>query len=644
MIAKVRTQPLAVRKSQRPNAQRTAAVLLIILQSVTLGVFMEAPIFAASIAIIALVGWLAPGHRLMFRGNTTRWFVFLGIGFATKFIFAPTDFNFDIAFVNTALAYEIACYCLVTQTLTLFFKQYAERLPIWFLALSVIGFTFCADVRISEVRRVAMAGMVAGYVCLWAFFATLTRQPVAGHAKRGWLYHSFSILIVLAAIVGGTTCSVVIHQHEQQLESALAAYLALADPGNARTGFSGRGGLSDVAEWKVVNSDEISLQVQYQDVPGYLRGRVFDTFVADRWRMTFQKRVLPSTTVDDWKGYRNSSESWSELYPPDVSKPPKIMRVWPVDEDTAGHFFLPLETPIVGTRTNSVMIDGTGLPFRDDEGDIMPFRAIGVGSPQPDERVDERYLEFSEPEEAVQQKLDEIFAGATSTQDKVRAISSYFQSNYRYQLGTRIPSDQRHRRLAYFITEMDHGHCEYFATATAIMLRMVGVPTRYVAGYVAQEKNQADGTWLARRRDAHAWVEAYDTEAGKWINVESTPEAGIPSPTRSNYSDYMMISVGQRFRALQFYLRNGQQWTIAYQLMQSLVAIIGIGSLLWVAIAYFKRSITRLVTLSTVSSRFSSPGTFPEVHAVTWPGRFRRSRTSMSLSTSAGGIMFTFPS
>lgn len=577
-----------------PNAQRTAAVLLILLQSATLGVFMEAPIFASSIAVIALVGWLAPRHQLMFRGNTTRWFVFLGIGFATKFVLAPANFDFDIAFVNTTLAYEIACYCLVTQVLTLFLFQYQKRLPIWFLALSVIGFTFSADVRINEFRRVVMGGMVAGYVCMWATYASLTRQPVKAHdVKRGWLYHGLSSLIVLFAIVGGTTCSVVIHQHEEHLESALAAYLALADPGNARTGFSGRGGLSDVAEWKVVNSDEISLQVQYRDVPGYLRGRVFDTFADDRWQMTFQKRVLPSTTVEDWKKYQNSGEFWSELYPPTVSKPPKIMEVWPVDEDTAGHFFLPLETPIVGARTNSVMIDGTGLPFREDEGDIMPFRAIGLGSPRPIHRIDDRYSVYPEPEPAVQQKLEQVFAGTVSTKDKVEAVSQHFRKNYQYQLGTRIPSGQRHRRLACFITDMDHGHCEYFATAAAIMLRMVGVPTRYVTGYVVQEKNQADGTWLARRRDAHAWVEAYDAESGKWLLVEPTPEAGVPTPTRTSYSNYAMITLEQRFRAFQFYIRNGQQWTVVYQLVQPMIVLIALGSLVGFSIPQLKRLIKR---------------------------------------------------
>lgn len=576
-----------------PSAQRTVAVLLVLLQSATLGVFMEAPIFASSVATIGIVGWLAPRHQLLISGNTTRWFVLLGIGFATKYIFAPSEFALDISFINTALAYEIVCYCLITQVLTLFLRQYEKRLPVWFLYLAVIGFIFSADARITEPRRIIMLVVVACYILLWVNYASLTRQSAKSPSRRGWLYHGLSSLIILATIAGGTTCSVVIHQHEKHLESALAAYLALADPGNARTGFSGRGGLSDVNEWKIVNSDDISLQIQYDDVPGYLRGRVFDTFEGDRWTMTFQKRVLPPTTVQDWSEYQLTDEIWSELYPPQVSDEPKIMQIWPIDEDTAGHFFLPLETPILAARTVSVMTDGTGLPFREDEGEIMPFRAIGIGSPQQVTKIDERYRSFPEAELRLQNKIDEVFADASTPQEKIRAVTHYFQQSYEYALGTKIPRDQRHRRLACFITDMNCGHCEYFATATAIMLRMVGVPTRYVTGYVAQERNQADGTWIARRRDAHAWVEAYDAVDRKWVVVESTPEAGIPSPATKTYSDYMLISLGQRFRAFQFYLRNGKQWTVATHLIQPIVAAIALGSLIWFVMTYSKRFIKR---------------------------------------------------
>ncbi len=56
------------------------------------------------------------------------------------------------------------------------------------------------------------------------------------------------------------------------------------------------------------------------------------------------------------------------------------------------------------------------------------------------------------------------------------------------------------------------------------MLRSVGVPARYVTGYVADEPSEdQSGLWLARNQDAHAWVEAFDDQTGRWFPVESTP-------------------------------------------------------------------------------------------------------------------------
>ena len=59
--------------------------------------------------------------------------------------------------------------------------------------------------------------------------------------------------------------------------------------------------------------------------------------------------------------------------------------------------------------------------------------------------------------------------------------------------------------------------------SAVLLLRSLGVPARYVTGYVVDEYNSDTGRWLARNLDAHAWVEAYDDRAQRWVAVESTP-------------------------------------------------------------------------------------------------------------------------
>ncbi|MEZ5967216.1 MAG: transglutaminaseTgpA domain-containing protein [Planctomycetota bacterium] len=65
------------------------------------------------------------------------------------------------------------------------------------------------------------------------------------------------------------------------------------------------------------------------------------------------------------------------------------------------------------------------------------------------------------------------------------------------------------------------GHCEFFASALAIMLRTQRIPCRLVGGFLASER-EADGTVVVRARHAHAWVEAFDAQRG-WFALDPTP-------------------------------------------------------------------------------------------------------------------------
>ena len=79
-----------------------------------------------------------------------------------------------------------------------------------------------------------------------------------------------------------------------------------------------------------------------------------------------------------------------------------------------------------------------------------------------------------------------------------------------------LAGDRRARDLL----ETRAGHCEYFATATALLLREAGVPTRYAIGYAVPEDDRG-GTHLVRARHAHAWTLAYAD--GAWRDVDTTP-------------------------------------------------------------------------------------------------------------------------
>ena len=103
---------------------------------------------------------------------------------------------------------------------------------------------------------------------------------------------------------------------------------------------------------------------------------------------------------------------------------------------------------------------------------------------------------------------------------KAVAMERYLSTKYRYTLD--LKRDERYEPLEDFLFVQRAGHCEYFASAMAVMLRAVGIPTRSVNGFLGGEWNSY-GKYLAMRQgDAHAWVEVWLDGVG-WMTFDPTP-------------------------------------------------------------------------------------------------------------------------
>jgi maltooligosyltrehalose synthase len=85
----------------------------------------------------------------------------------------------------------------------------------------------------------------------------------------------------------------------------------------------------------------------------------------------------------------------------------------------------------------------------------------------------------------------------------------------------------RDSALAQFLLEEKAGHCEYFATATTLLLRAAGEKARYVVGFSVQEKHPKTGEYLLRGTHAHAWCRVWNEQTGRWINVDTTPPTWV---------------------------------------------------------------------------------------------------------------------
>lgn len=114
--------------------------------------------------------------------------------------------------------------------------------------------------------------------------------------------------------------------------------------------------------------------------------------------------------------------------------------------------------------------------------------------------------------------------------EKVMAVINYLKDNYTYTLSPKEPKSTKLSSVDAFLLDTKQGYCVQFATAAALMLRTLGIPTRYCEGYIAAEfkldkSTSGEGRYssLVLDNNAHAWIEVYIDNLG-WMTFETTPE------------------------------------------------------------------------------------------------------------------------
>ncbi len=171
------------------------------------------------------------------------------------------------------------------------------------------------------------------------------------------------------------------------------------------------------------------------------------------------------------------------------------------------------------------------------------LRAAGSNYP-PDIRT--HYLQMPELDPRVVELARQVTSAAANPYDKAVALQSYLQTRYQYTLdqGSISAKDP----LANFLFVRKAGHCEYFATAMTMMLRTLGIPSRYINGFQTGEYNDVGGDYIVRASDAHSWVEAYFPGRG-WITFDPTPAGEAAShgwyASFAKYMDWIQYQWGE---------------------------------------------------------------------------------------------------
>ena len=199
-----------------------------------------------------------------------------------------------------------------------------------------------------------------------------------------------------------------------------------------------------------------------------------------------------------------------------------------------------------GPFVNAKLVSGieTGVPFtvrslvrserRQDALTGNELAAAGIEYPD----WISRYLQVPESssdlaQQAAQNILASLPASKRNPYHIADAIENHLWSTGGYVYNTDVrplcPADQP--MVDCFLT-VKQGYCEYFATAMTMMLRELGIPARYVLGYLPGREQQ-DGSWLVDRSAAHSWVEVYFPGHG-WVEFDPTPGNGENGQEQTN--------------------------------------------------------------------------------------------------------------
>jgi transglutaminase-like putative cysteine protease len=130
--------------------------------------------------------------------------------------------------------------------------------------------------------------------------------------------------------------------------------------------------------------------------------------------------------------------------------------------------------------------------------------------------------------EALDQVLTNLPVRGKSPMQVMKAVLNLFQDHYTYStwLGNVPLEGTNETALSRFLLREKRGHCEFFATASTLLLRRAGIPARYAVGYAVHEAGSGR-KYVVRGRDAHAWCLAWDAEQRIWRDFDATPASWI---------------------------------------------------------------------------------------------------------------------
>ncbi len=417
--------------------------------------------------------------------------------------------------------------------------------PTFLLALALYVFAALLAVVCFELRKSSRAVAQSASRLLVANEPRFFRRARAGRRARG----ERALRLPLAA--AGLFLAIFGLALPIFLITPRAAENTLSIPGGAASsgfvGFSDHVRLGDIG--RLNESNQLVMRVR---VEAPSRG----VAPALRWR---------GVALDRFDGRNWSQSDAASAYPDFDGNLFKLGTTEDITRLTTQTFFIePVDTPVIFAAPRALALQGAFPYVRRDRDDGLASRAhtfervtytvhSDTHEPPPERlraesaarpnlttpnlrRSFETYLQLPASLDTRVGSLAVLVAqraGARNAYDAARAVEAHlnrdaYGGDYSYSLDMRA---QGADPLSDFLFNVRAGHCEYFATAMAVMLRTLGVPTRVVNGFQPGEYNAAADAYVVRQADAHSWVEVYFANEDAWVAFDPTPADGRPAGT-----------------------------------------------------------------------------------------------------------------
>jgi transglutaminase-like putative cysteine protease len=541
----------------RPTNVATCGMLL--LASIALGIGGHLPVWASIIGVVTLVHMLWGVHlkgkpRLIIM-------VMLALPMAAVFQDSPRDVVGPI--------YLLMMLGLYFQSLGIYQLLCARN------GGSVENAIGCAVAGIAFAGTISRASyllpLFIPFVMLLLWQLRIGVGSIAPRVRslRRVVLYGVALLVAIVVAVGfdrGANAAI------PELNSWVARKLfAYARPPST-LGYSRQARLDSMTNlWNTGRNSEIALRVWADQEPGYLRGATFDHYQKGAWYFDSATRMLPPIGSKDGRSiFDASNQPAGDL----------LATVYPTSE-FANAYFVPLNVHRLSAFTGAVYTQ-PGLTFRPNGNGAMGGYSY-YSSREPMAPASD--IDLDVPAE-LQKPLDNILWTIIRPDDEPRAriakIEQYFHNGFTYRLGIELKTDKD--PVIEFLQDIRAGHCEFFAASATLLLRRAGIPSRYVTGMVVKEPGQG-GTWLSRRKDAHAWVESYLPDAG-WVTVEPTApdnRPSAPSPTDNERWMEMLQSYWQRIAAV--FAHGGVTGVVALAWGGFVAFLVWVPAWLWLIVA-----------------------------------------------------------